>query len=143
MAIVFVGIALTVITTDLDSVWLCATLLIAGIGIAPALAVMFAIISSSVRFSDTAEAYGWAGTGQLIGAAIGSAIAGVLIDRSAPSAASASPPASPSSASSCPSSSSACCPTSAAPTPARSPTPSPCRSRPADPRRLACSPGRR
>ena len=80
MAIVFVGIALTVIIPT-SFVWLCVTLLIAGIGIAPALAVMFAIISSSVRFSDTAEAYGWAGTGQLIGAAIGSAIAGVLIDR--------------------------------------------------------------
>jgi MFS family permease len=80
MLIVFVGITLTVIMPT-SFVWLCVTLLIAGLGIAPALAVMFAIISSSVRFSDTAEAYGWAGTGQLIGAAIGSAIAGVLIDR--------------------------------------------------------------
>jgi MFS family permease len=41
---------------------------------------MFAIVSSSVRFSDTAEAYGWVGTGQLIGAAVGSALAGFLID---------------------------------------------------------------
>lgn len=80
MVIVFIGISLTIFmpTTFL---WLCGMLLIAGLGIAPALAVMFAIVSSSVRFSDTAEAYGWAGTGQLIGAAIGSAIAGVLIDR--------------------------------------------------------------
>ena len=30
---------------------------------------MFAIVSASVKFSDTAEAYGWVGTGQLIGAA--------------------------------------------------------------------------
>ncbi len=80
MVIVFVGISLTVLFPS-SFVGLCVTLLIAGMGIAPALAVMFAIISSSVRFSDTAEAYGWAGTGQLIGAAIGSAIAGVLIDR--------------------------------------------------------------
>jgi MFS family permease len=80
MIIVFIGIALTVLIPT-SFVWLCVTLLIAGLGIAPALAVMFAIISSSVRFSDTAEAYGWAGTGQLIGAAIGSAIAGALIDR--------------------------------------------------------------
>ncbi len=57
------------------------TLLIAGIGIAPSLAVMFAIVSASVRFSETAEAYGWVGTGQLIGAALGSALAGFLIDR--------------------------------------------------------------
>ena len=36
--------------------------------------------SASVKFSETAEAYGWIGTGQLIGAAAGSAIAGFLID---------------------------------------------------------------
>ncbi|GAA4671919.1 MFS transporter [Frondihabitans cladoniiphilus] len=80
LLIVFVGIVLTPIMAT-NFWWLCLTLLIAGIGIAPALATMFAIVSSSVRFSDTAEAYGWAGTGQLIGAAIGSAIAGALIDR--------------------------------------------------------------
>lgn len=79
MVVVLVGISLTMFMPT-SFVWLCVTLLIAGVGIAPALAVMFAIVSSSVRFSDTAEAYGWAGTGQLIGAAIGSAIAGALID---------------------------------------------------------------
>ena len=46
---------------------------VAGLGIAPALAVMFSIVSATVKFSDTAEAYGWVGTGQLIGAALGSA----------------------------------------------------------------------
>jgi MFS family permease len=60
--------------------WLGGSLLLAGIGIAPALAVIFAITSASVRFSETAEAYGWIGTGQLIGAAAGSAVAGFLID---------------------------------------------------------------
>jgi MFS family permease len=76
---IFVGMALAAVS--LNFWWLAVTLLIAGIGIAPALAVMFAIVSSSVRFSETAEAYGWVGTGQLIGAAIGSALAGFLIDR--------------------------------------------------------------
>ena len=33
-----------------------------------------------MKFSDTAEAFGWVGTGQLIGAAAGSAVAGILID---------------------------------------------------------------
>ena len=51
-----------------------------GICLAPALAVMFSAVSASVKFSDTAEAYGWVGTGQLIGAAAGSAVAGFLID---------------------------------------------------------------
>ncbi len=78
MFIVFVGMAVAMIW--LDFWWLSFALLIAGIGIAPALAVIFAVVSSSVKFSDTAEAYGWVGTGQLIGAAIGSAIAGFLID---------------------------------------------------------------
>lgn len=78
MLIVFVGTALAAFVMDFW--WLSITLFIAGIGIAPALAVLFAIVSASVKFSDTAEAYGWVGTGQLIGAALGSALAGFLID---------------------------------------------------------------
>ncbi|MCU1439224.1 MAG: transporter [Rhodoglobus sp.] len=78
MFVVFVGMALAMF--GLNFWWLAFALLIAGIGIAPALTVIFAIVSSSVKFSDTAEAYGWVGTGQLIGAAVGSATAGFLID---------------------------------------------------------------
>lgn len=79
MTIVFIGTAAAIAIVD-QFWWLAVTLLVSGIGIAPALAVIFASVSSSVKFSDTAEAYGWVGTGQLIGAAIGSAIAGFLID---------------------------------------------------------------
>ena len=82
MLIVFVGLALTVV--NLEFWWLAVVLLIAGVGIAPAFAVIFAIVSASVKFSDTAEAYGWVGTGQLIGAALGSAVAGFLIDAHGP-----------------------------------------------------------
>ena len=78
MLAVFIGMALAMFS--LNFWWLGVTLLIAGVGIAPALAVMFAIVSATVKFSDTAEAYGWVGTGQLIGAALGSAAAGFLID---------------------------------------------------------------
>jgi len=78
MLIVLVGVALAAMFMNFW--WLAITLIIAGAGIAPALAVIFSIVSSSVKFSDTAEAYGWVGTGQLIGAAIGSAVAGFLID---------------------------------------------------------------
>ncbi|GAA2454760.1 MFS transporter [Agromyces soli] len=78
MFIVFAGTALA--AAAMDFWWLAGTLFVAGIGIAPALAVLFAIVSASVKFSDTAEAYGWVGTGQLIGAALGSALAGFLID---------------------------------------------------------------
>ncbi|WP_308465712.1 MFS transporter [Rathayibacter soli] len=78
MFVVFVGIAIAAISMNFW--WLAITLIIAGVGIAPALAVIFIIVSSSVKFSDTAEAYGWVGSGQLIGAALGSALAGFLID---------------------------------------------------------------
>ncbi|MCU1437284.1 MAG: transporter [Naasia sp.] len=76
------GLALAVFF--LDFWWLAVTLVISGLGLAPALAVIFAITSASVKFSDTAEAYGWVGTGQLIGAALGSAAAGFLIDEVGP-----------------------------------------------------------
>ncbi|WES64855.1 MFS transporter [Microbacter sp. GSS18] len=85
MAIVAAGLALTMVS--LNAWWLGGTLLIAGIGIAPAFAVMFTMTSVSVKFSDTAEAYGWINTGQLIGAAAGSAVAGFLIDGVGPSGA--------------------------------------------------------
>ncbi|MFL0566038.1 MFS transporter [Microbacterium sp. 179-I 1D1 NHS] len=78
LTIVAVGVSLVMIS--LNAWWMGASLFVAGLGIAPALAVMFAITSASVRFSETAEAYGWIGTGQLIGAAAGSAVAGFLID---------------------------------------------------------------
>ncbi|MGW8481663.1 MFS transporter [Microbacterium sp. NPDC055903] len=78
LVLVTVGLCLTMFM--LNAFWLGATLFIAGMGIAPALAVLFAITTASVKFSETAEAFGWAGTGQLIGAAAGSAIAGFLVD---------------------------------------------------------------
>jgi len=85
MAIVAVGLVAAIfVVGDVSSAatpwWVSACLVVAGVGIAPALAVMFAMTSASVKFSETAEAYGWIGTGQLIGAALGSAIAGFLID---------------------------------------------------------------
>jgi MFS family permease len=78
MLLISVGMGLAALSGDFW--WLSGMLFIAGIGIAPALTVLFAIVSASVRFSDTAEAYGWVGTGQLIGAALGSAVAGFIID---------------------------------------------------------------
>jgi MFS family permease len=76
--IVLVGTALCLI--NLDPVWLSIALFFGGIGVAPMLAALFTVVSSTVKFSETAEAYGWVGTGQLVGVAIGSAIAGIAID---------------------------------------------------------------
>src|SRR5699024_4854416 len=66
---------------QMSFLWLAIWLTIAGIGIAPALAILFTAVSVSVKFSETPEAYGWVGTGQLIGAALGSAAAGFMIDQ--------------------------------------------------------------
>lgn len=78
LAIVAVGIAAAIFLQDV--VGLSIALFLAGIGTAPALAAMSTVIAGSVRFSATAEAYGWVGTGQLVGAALGSALAGFVID---------------------------------------------------------------
>ena len=78
LTVVTVGLALT--SLWVDAWWIGATLFAAGIGIAPALGTLSAVTTASVKFSDTAEAFGWIGTGQLIGAAVGSAVAGFLID---------------------------------------------------------------
>ena len=129
MFIVFVGTAAAMLglvaMEGNEFLWLSVTLFIAGIGIAPALAVLFAMVSASVKFSDTAEAYGWVGTGQLIGAALGSAAAGSSSTPADPSERSGPPRRSPSSASSSRCSASAGTPTCAVATPARFPTPSP------------------
>ncbi|MGV3711662.1 MFS transporter [Pseudolysinimonas sp.] len=78
MSVILVGSVLAVFAFEFWTI--SGALAIAGLMVAPALAVMFAVVSATVRFSDTAEAYGWVGTGQLLGAALGSAAAGFLID---------------------------------------------------------------
>ena len=75
-----VAFGLIVLPISLNFWWLCVVLFIAGLGVAPALAALFSAVSGTVKFSDTAEAFGWMGTGQLIGVAGGSALAGIAID---------------------------------------------------------------
>jgi MFS family permease len=82
MTVILAGSVLAVFAFEFWTI--SGALAIAGLMVAPALAVMFAAVSASVRFSDTAEAYGWVGTGQLLGAALGSAVAGFLIDAQGP-----------------------------------------------------------
>lgn len=76
--IVVTGLALCLFSEN--PFWLSAVALIAGLGVAPMFAALFTAVSASVRFSETAEAYGWLNTGQLGGAAAGSAVAGIAID---------------------------------------------------------------
>lgn len=78
MIIVVIGLSAALFSHDFW--WLCITLFISGFGVAPILALLYATVSATISFSETPEAFGWIGTGQLIGAALGSAVAGVAID---------------------------------------------------------------
>ncbi len=78
LLVVLTGLALAVLVSGF---WgLALAMFVAGLGTAPALAAVSSAIAESVSFADTAEAYGWITTGQLIGAAAGSAAAGIAID---------------------------------------------------------------
>jgi MFS family permease len=63
-----------------DPVWLSISWFIAGLGIAPALGMLGAIIGASVPMADASEAYGWAQTGQMLGYAGAASLVGFLID---------------------------------------------------------------
>ncbi len=76
--IVFVGTALCLVSQN--PVWLSVVLFFGGMGTAPFFAATLSIVSSTVKFSETAEAYGWVSTGMLVGVALGSASAGIAID---------------------------------------------------------------
>jgi MFS family permease len=78
MIIVVAGLSAALISHDFW--WLCITLFVSGFGVAPILALLYSTVSATVAFSETPEAFGWIGTGQLIGAALGAAVAGVAID---------------------------------------------------------------
>lgn len=78
IAVVAAGAALA--TFSLTFGWLVFALVLSGFGVAPALTVMYAVTTHSVKGGDLAESIGWLGTGHVLGAALGSAIAGFLID---------------------------------------------------------------
>ena len=63
-----------------NPVWLALCWFIAGIGIAPALGALGAGISTILGSDEAPEAYGWVGTGQLIGYSASAAVAGVILD---------------------------------------------------------------
>lgn len=78
LVIVTLGTGLALFNTS--ALWLSIALFIAGFGVAPALAVLYTMISATVKFSESAEAFGWLSSGMLIGAALGSAVAGFAVD---------------------------------------------------------------
>jgi MFS family permease len=85
-AILTVGFALTLVAPT-SAVWLSICLTVAGLGIAPFLGMLAAVISFSINSGETSEAYGWVSTGQMVGYSLAAALTGVMIDAiSAPAA---------------------------------------------------------
>ncbi|MEY3128906.1 MAG: hypothetical protein RL405_226 [Actinomycetota bacterium] len=85
LALITLGYLL-VFVNPTDAIWLSFAWFIAGLGIAPALGTLSAIIGVTVKTSDAPEAYGWTGTGQLMGYSAGAALAGIAIEVVAPTA---------------------------------------------------------
>jgi MFS family permease len=85
-AILTIGFALTLIAPT-NGWWLSACLIIAGLGVAPFLGMLAAVISFSLTSGETSEAFGWVNTGQMIGYSLAAAVTGIMIDAiSAPAA---------------------------------------------------------
>ncbi len=59
---------------------LCVLAFLAGLPIAPTIAVVYTLIDSSARPGTTAEAFAWFGTAISVGIATGTALGGVLVD---------------------------------------------------------------
>jgi predicted MFS family arabinose efflux permease len=87
----FVGLTLLgyamILINPTDAIWVASWLFVAGIGVAPTLGLLALWVAEATTGSETAEAYGWTTTGQLVGFSAGSALAGISIDAvSAPAA---------------------------------------------------------
>jgi MFS family permease len=70
-----------------NAIWVGGCLFVAGIGVAPTLGILALWVAQGTSGSETAEAYGWTTTGQLVGFSAGSALAGISIEAVAPAAA--------------------------------------------------------
>lgn len=67
--------------------WMAFALFVSGLGVAPALGTLALWVAQGTQRGETAEAYGWVTTGQLVGFSAGSALAGIAIDTVSPPAA--------------------------------------------------------
>lgn len=63
-----------------NALWIALCFFVAGLGVAPAFGYLAAMIASSLKQSEAAEAYGWINTGQLMGYSAGAALSGIAID---------------------------------------------------------------
>ncbi|WP_271986232.1 MFS transporter [Pseudoclavibacter terrae] len=79
------GIGLAVVAEN--PVLLAAALFVSGLGVAPTLSAIFLVVARTLPPAQAAEGYGWVGTGQLTGAALGAAFAGSVVQATAPTTA--------------------------------------------------------
>ncbi|MEY3889303.1 MAG: hypothetical protein RI931_425 [Actinomycetota bacterium] len=79
LGIIAIGYALFWVNPT-DPIWMAICFFIAGLGVAPAFGVLAAIIANTLKTNETAEAYGWISTGQLMGYSAGAALSGIAID---------------------------------------------------------------
>lgn len=86
LGIVMLGYSLIFVVPE-NPLWMGISLLIAGLGVAPALGYLSLWVAEGTKPGETAEAYGWTTTGQLVGFSAGSALAGIAIDTISASAA--------------------------------------------------------
>jgi MFS family permease len=85
-AILTIGFGLTLVAPT-SPIWLSICLVVAGLGVAPFLGMLSAVISFALTSGETSEAFGWVNTGQMVGYSLAAAITGVMIDAiSAPAA---------------------------------------------------------
>lgn len=86
LLVTLLGYCLVLVDTS-NAYWVAGSLFIAGLGVAPTLGALSLWIATNTKGTETAEAYGWTTTGQLVGFSAGSALAGIAIDTvSAPAA---------------------------------------------------------
>jgi predicted MFS family arabinose efflux permease len=63
-----------------SAIWISICLFISGLGVAPSLGILGTAIAFNLKAGDSAEANGWASTGQLMGYSAGAALSGIAID---------------------------------------------------------------
>lgn len=85
LLVVVVGYA-AVFFAPTDAAWMAFAWFLAGLGVAPALGMLGAIIGASVPTQEAAEAYGWISSGQMLGYAGAASTVGFLIDTVSPAA---------------------------------------------------------
>lgn len=78
LAIVAVGTALFAVVSN---IWLqFGALFLSGLGFAPAMSVLYIMVSTEIAEKDATEAFGWLNSGALVGGALGTAVAGIATD---------------------------------------------------------------